>query len=87
MQRFLYKYAYSELIYTTHHIFPVITIIYLVNQDGELNTPHKMTTGTEPSVSNIRVLFCACFVLKATAHTDAKALHMRHKPQKCFVVS
>ena len=55
------------LMYTTDHIFPVLPIKQLVNQDSEPKTPHKLATSTKPSVSNIRVLFCTCVVRKATA--------------------
>ena len=70
--------------YTTDHIFPVIPIKHLVNQYSEQNTPHKLATGTKPSVSNPLVLFCLCVVQKATAHVDTKALNMRHQSQKWF---
>ena len=42
------KYVYTALIYTTGHIFPVIPIKHLVNQDGGPTTPHKLSTGTKP---------------------------------------
>ena len=64
--------------YTTDHIVPVLPIKQLVNQDGEPTTPHKLETGTKPSVSNIRVLFCPCVVQKATANIDTNALNMLH---------
>ena len=46
--------------------------------------PHKLATGTKPSVSHLRVLFCPCVVRKATAHVDTKTLNMRHQAQKGF---
>ena len=49
------------LIYTTDHIFPVLPIKHLVNQDREPNMPHKLETGTKNSVSNLRVLFFCVF--------------------------
>ena len=70
--------------YTTDNIFPVIPIKHLVNQDGEPNTPHKLATGTKPSVSKIHVLFFPFVVQNATANIDPKALNMRHKSQKGF---
>ena len=70
--------------FTTDHIFPVLSIKHLVNQDCEPTTPHKLATGTRPSVSNLRVLFCLYFVQKATAHINKKALNMCHQSQKGF---
>ena len=43
--------------YTTRHIFMVLPINNLVDQDGEPITPHKLSTGTKPSVSNITIFF------------------------------
>ena len=56
------KYMHFELMYMTDHIFPVLPIKTLMNQDFEPTTPHKLATGTKLSVSNIRVLFCPCVV-------------------------
>ena len=47
-------------------------------------TPYKLATGTEPSVSHLRVLSCTCVVRKATAHVETKPLNMRHQAQKGF---
>ena len=47
--------------------------------------PHKLATGTKPSVSHLRFLFCPCVVLKATAHVETKTLNMRHQTQKGFL--
>ena len=80
------KYIKISLIYTTHHLFIVIPIKHLVNQDGEPTAPHKLATGTKPSVSNIRVLSFPCVVRKETPHVYTKALNMRHQPQKKFMV-
>ena len=41
-------------------------------------------TGTKPSVSHLRVLFCPCVVRKATAHVETKTLNMHHQAQKGF---
>ena len=68
--------------YTTDHIFPVLPIKDSINEDGNPTTPHKLATGTKPSVSHLRVLFCPCVVCKATAHVDTKMLNMRHQAQK-----
>ena len=54
---------------------------------GESTNPFKLATGTKPSVSHLRVLFCQYFVWKATAHVGKKALNMRHQAQKVFAVS
>ena len=70
--------------YTTDNIFPVIPIKNLVNQDVEPTTPHKLETGTKPSVSNLRVLICICVLRKATAHVYTKALNICHQSQNGF---
>ena len=80
-------YVHFELMYTTDHIFPVLPIKDIINEDGDPTTPHKLTTGTKPSVSHLRVLFCPCVVRKYTAHVDTKTLNMRHQAQKGFAVS
>ena len=72
------------LMYTTDHIFLVLPIKDLINEDGEPNTPFKLATGTIISVSHLRVLFCTCVVRKATAHVGTKALNMRHQAQNSF---
>ena len=72
--------------YTTDHIFPVLPIKYIINEDGNPTTPHKLATGTKTSVSNLCVLFCPFFVQKATAHVETKTLNMRHQAQKWFCV-
>ena len=70
--------------YTTDHIFPVLPIKYMINEDGDLTTPFKIASGTKPSVSHVCMLFCLCVVLKATAHVGTKTLNMRHQAQKGF---
>ena len=77
-------YIQFALMYTTYHIFPVLPIKYMINEDVYPKTPHKLATGTEPSVSHLSVLFCPCVVQKATAHVGKKALNMRHQAQKGF---
>ena len=79
-------YIHFALMYTTDHIFPVIPIKYLINEDGEPTTPFKFVTGTKSSVSYLRVLFCPCVVWKSTAHFGTKALNMHHQAQKGFCV-
>ena len=70
--------------YTTDHIFPVLPIKDIINEDGDPTTPHKLETGTKPSLSHLCVLFCPCVVRKATAHVGKKALNRRHQAQKGF---
>ena len=77
-------YVYFALMYTTYHIFTVLPIKDLINEDGDLTTPYKLATGTKPSVSHLRVLFCPCIVRKATAHVEKKTLNMRYQAQKGF---
>ena len=77
-------YVHFALMYTTDHIFPVLPIKDLINEDCDPTTPHKLVTGKKPSVSHLRVLFCPCVVRKATAHVETKALNMCHQVQKGF---
>ena len=78
------EYIYFSLMYTTDHIFRVLPIKYLINKDGDKKTPHKLATGTKPSVSHLRVLFCPCVVRKSTAHVETKTFNMCHQAQKGF---
>ena len=50
-------YVHFALMYTIDHIFLVLPIKYLINEDGYPTTPHKLAAGTKPSVSHLRVLF------------------------------
>ena len=77
-------YVHFALMYTTDHIFLVLPIKYLINEDGNPTTSHKLETGTKPSVSHLRALFFPCVVRKATAHVETKTLNMRHQKQKGF---
>ena len=70
--------------YTIDHIFTVLPIKDIIKEDGDSTTPHKLATGTKPSVSHLHVLFCLCVVRKATAHVETKTLNMRHQAQKGF---
>ena len=79
-------YVHFALMYTTYHIFPVLPIKDLINEDDNPTTPHKLATGTKPSVSHLHVLFCPCVVRKSTAHVETKTLNMRHQDQKRFRV-
>ena len=77
-------YIHFALMYTTDHIFPVLPIKDLINEDSDPTMPYKLATGTKPSISNLRMLFCPCVVRKATSHVGTKALNMRHQAQKGF---
>ena len=79
-------YVHFALMYTTDHIFPVLPIKDLIDTDGNPRTPYKLATGTKPSVSHLRVLFCPCVVRKAMAHVETKTLNMLHHAQKGFRV-
>ena len=82
--RFLEVYIHFELMYTTDHIFTVLPIKDMMNKDGNLTTPFKLSTGTKPSVSHLHVVFCPCVVWKTTAPVDKKAFNMCHQAQKGF---
>ena len=77
-------YVHIALMFTTDHIFPVLPIKDLINEDGDPTTPYKLATGTKPSVSHLRVLFFPCVVRKAMSHVETKTLNMRHQSQKGF---
>ena len=62
----------------------VLPIKDLINKDGDPTMPHKLSTGTKPSVSHLCVLFCPYVVCKATAHVETNTLNMRHQAQKGF---
>ena len=66
-------YVHFKLMYTTDHIFLVIPIKYVINEDGDPTTPYKMTTGTKPSVSHLRVLFFHVLYVKLR-----RTLRQRH---------
>ena len=69
--------------YTTDHIFPVLTINDLINEDFNPTTPHKLATGMKPSVSHLHVFF-PYVVQKATEHVETKTLNILHQAQKWF---
>ena len=56
----------------------------MISKDDKATTTFKLATGTKPSVSYLRVLFCIYVVPKATAHVYRKALNMLHQAQKVF---
>ena len=81
------KYIHCAIIYKTDHIFPVLLIKHLANQNSEPTTPHKLETGTKKSVSNQYVLFFPCAVRKGNAHVDTKVFNIHHKLKKEFWAS
>ena len=48
-------YVHLASMYTTDHIRPVLPIKDLINKYGDPTTPHKLATGTKPSVSHLHV--------------------------------
>ena len=80
-------YVHFAIMYTIDHIFPVLPIKDLINEDGDPTMTYKLETGTKPSVSHLRVLFCPCVVRKATAHVETKTLNIRHRHKKGFAAS
>ena len=79
-------YIHFAIIYTTDHILLVLSIKNMINNDDELTTPFKLTTGAKPSLSHLRVLFCPFVVWEATAHVRTKSLNMFHQVQRVFAV-
>ena len=77
-------YVHLEIMYTKDNRYLVLPIKDLINEYGDAITPQKLATGTKPSVSHLRVLFCPCVEWKATVHVEAKTLNMRHQAQKGF---
>ena len=43
-------YVHFALMYTIDHIFLVLLIKYLIKDDGDPTSPHKLATGTKTSV-------------------------------------
>ena len=76
--RFLETYIHFALMYMIDHIFPVIPIKDMINEDSDPTRPFKLATGTKYSVSYLRVLFLLCVVQKATTRVGTKALNIRH---------
>ena len=52
-------YFHCELMYMTDQTFTVVPIKDMINKDGNPTTTFRLATGTKPSVSYLRVLFCA----------------------------
>ena len=51
-------YSHFAFIYMTDHIFPVLPIKDMINEDGYLTKPFKIATGKKLPLSHLRVLFC-----------------------------
>ena len=83
--RILDVYINLSLMYMIYQIFPVLPINDMINEEINNTTPFKLATGTKPSVSHLRLLFCPCFVRKATAHVGKEALNMSYQSQKGFL--
>ena len=77
-------YIHFSLMYMKDHIFLVLPIKDMINEDGDPTMPFKLATCTKPLVSHLRVLFFLCVVRKAAEHIDKKALNMNHQAQKDF---
>ena len=82
--RFLEAYIHFALMYLADHIFRVIPIKDLINENGNPTTPYKLATCTKPSLSHLRVLFFPYVVRKATARVGTKVLNMRHQEHNGF---
>ena len=82
--RVLEVYINFILMYTEDHIFSVLPIKDLINEDGDPTTPFKISTYTKPSVSYLCVLFFPFVVRKATTYIGTKAVNMSHQAQKGF---
>ena len=78
------EFIHFALVYITHHIFPFLTFNPLINQYDEANTLYKLLTGSNPSVSNLRVILFPCVVRKVPANNNGRLLNMRHQSQKAF---
>ena len=46
--RVLEAYIHFALMYTTYHIFTVLPIKDMINEDGDTTTPYKLATGEKP---------------------------------------
>ena len=55
--RVLEAYIRFALMYTTYHIFLIIPIKDLINENGDPTTPSKLAIGTKTSVSHLPLLF------------------------------
>ena len=78
-------YINFALMYTIDHIFPVLSIKNMINEDGQPTTPFKLEKGTKPSVSYSRVFYIVHVLYRKLLHIlTKKEINMRHQAQKCF---
>ena len=82
--RILEVYIHFSLMYKEYHNFPVLPIKSLMEKESDPTIPFKLATGTKPTVSHLRVLFCPYVVQKSTAHVGTKSFNMHHQAQKGF---
>ena len=81
---FTKSYIHFILLNMTDHIFQMLPINDLINEDGESTTPLKLVTDQKTSISNLGTLFFPCVVRNAISHAHTKAFNMRHQAQKGF---
>ena len=55
-------YINISLLYTTSHIFPVLPIKHLGNENGEPTTPHKLATEKTFSIKPTCFILSMCFM-------------------------
>ena len=65
-------YAHFALMYTTNHIFPVLPIKDLINEDGDPTTPHKLETGTK-----LQCLIYVCYFFHVLYKNLRRTLRQR----------
>ena len=53
----LEAYIHFALMYMADHIFPVLTIKDLMNEDSDPTMTFKIAIGTKPSISHLRFYF------------------------------
>ena len=82
--RLMESYIHFAFMYTSDHIFPVISIKDFINKDGKPTTPYKLATGMKPPILHLCLLFFPCVVRKDTTYVGTRALNMRHQAQKFF---
>ena len=82
--RVLEEYIHFSFMYTPDHIFPVLPIKDLINEDVKPTTPYKLAIGMKTSVFHLRVLFYPFVVQSFTAHIRTKELNKYHKAKNGF---
>ena len=80
-------YIHFASMYLVDHMFPLLPIKYLINEDSKPTMPYQLATGIKPSVLYLHVLFCPFVVQKYTAYVWTKSLNMCHQAQKVLEVS